>query len=167
VSLVSVVGKSGGNIFPMNLMGDLGNGYFAFALKDSRRAAHLVEDAGRLALSSVPIAQAPLAFQLAANHTRDSVEWEQLPFERIQSAKFGIPIPGFALRVREMEIENVQRVGSHTFFIARIVGDEKRASGEELCIIHGFYQHWRLRHSKVDLQASLVEDAMHKGLCGA
>lgn len=167
VSLVSVVGRAGSNIFPMNLMGDLGNGYFAFALKDSRRAAHLVEDAGRLAVSSVPIAQASLAFQLAANHKRDFVDWEQLPFEKTRSTQFGIPIPVFALRVREMEIETIQKIGSHSLFIARIVRDEERVSGEELCVIHGFYQHWRLRQSKIDLQSSLVEDAIHKGICGA
>src|SRR5271168_1640659 len=73
VSLVSLADEAGGNIFPMNLMGDLGNGYFAFALKDSRRAAHLVERTGRIALSSLPLSQAPLAYQLAVNHTKECV----------------------------------------------------------------------------------------------
>ena len=74
VSLVSLVGEGGWNIFPMNIMGDLDNGYFAFALKDSRRAAHLVELNGRIALSSVPLPQASVAYQFAVNHTKQFIE---------------------------------------------------------------------------------------------
>jgi hypothetical protein len=42
VVLVSVTLGNGGNIFPMNLMGPIGNGYFAFALNSRRRAALFV-----------------------------------------------------------------------------------------------------------------------------
>jgi flavin reductase (DIM6/NTAB) family NADH-FMN oxidoreductase RutF len=165
VSLVSVVGGSGGNIFPMNIMGDLGNGYFAFALKDSRRAAHLVECAGQLALSSVPLSHASLAYQLAINHTKDSIAWEQLPFATVCSATFGIPVPAFAKRVRELKVETIHRIGSHTLFIARIIADDRLASGPELCVIHGFYQYWRLRGHSAELQAALAGDSVNKGLC--
>lgn len=164
VSLVSVVGESGGNIFPMNIMGDLGNGRFAFALKDSRRAAHLVERAGHIALSSVPLSQAPLAYQLAANHFKQSIVWDQLPFATKMSTAFSIPVPAFTQRVREMEIEKVHRIGSHTFFVARIIRDERLTVGAELCVIHGFYQSWRLRGRSTELETSLVEDSSNKGL---
>lgn len=93
VCLGSVIADAGGNIFPMNLMGHLDDGYVAFALKDSRRAAHLVERAGRIAISSVPIAQAPFAFRLAVNHFKDSIDWEQLP-----SLRCGRPASEFRCR---------------------------------------------------------------------
>lgn len=162
VSLVSLVDESGGNIFPMNLMGDLGNGRFGFALKDSRRAAHLVEHAGRVAVSSVPLSQAPFVFQLAANHFKQSIVWDQLPFAIRPSTAFHIPVPVFTQRVREMEIEKVHRVGSHTFFVARIVRDESFTQTAGLCVIHGFYQAWRLRGRKAELRASLAEDLFNK-----
>jgi flavin reductase (DIM6/NTAB) family NADH-FMN oxidoreductase RutF len=162
VSLVSLVSEAGGNIFPMNIMGDLGNGYFAFALKDSRRAAHLVEETRRIAVSSVPLSKAPLAYQLATNHTKDSIEWEQLPFRTMTSMAFGIPVPNFAQRVRELEVKRVHPIGSHTFFVARIVSDKVLADGPGLCVIHGFYQAWRLRGNIAELNASLAEDALNK-----
>ena len=164
IALVSVVSDFGGNIFPMNIMGNLGNGYFAFALKDSRRAAHLVERAGHVALSSVPLSQARLAFQLAVNHVKDCIDWEQLPFATIKSAEFGIPVPAFTQRVREMEVEKVHPIGSHTLFIARIVRDERLTAEAELCVIHGFYQSWRLRGRNTELKAALIEDLVNKGL---
>jgi flavin reductase (DIM6/NTAB) family NADH-FMN oxidoreductase RutF len=162
VSLVSLAGEAGGNIFPMNIMGDLGHGHLAFALKDNRRAAHLVEDTGRIAVSSVPLSEAPLAYQLAINHTKNSIEWDQLPFRMMTSSVFEIPVPVFAQRVRELEVRKVHAIGSHTFFVARIVSDKVLSEGPGLCVIHGFYQAWRLRGHSAELKASLAEDAVNK-----
>jgi flavin reductase (DIM6/NTAB) family NADH-FMN oxidoreductase RutF len=162
ISLVSLVGEAGGNIFPMNIMGDLGNGYFAFALKDSRRAAHLVEGTGRIAVSNVPLSQAHLAYQLAVNHTKDFINWDQLPFTTMASTAFRIPVPVFARRIRELEVEKVHPIGSHTFFVARIVRDEVLSESPGLCVIHGFYQAWRLRGNSAALNASLAEDIFGK-----
>ena len=166
VSLVSVVGESGGNIFPMNIMGDLGNGYFAFALKDSRRAAHLVECAGQLALSSVPLSHAPLAYQLAINHIKDSIDWEQLPFATINVGHLWHSCPSFrADEYERLKVETIHRIGSHTLFIARIIADDRLTFGPELCVIHGFYQYWRLRGHSAELKAALAGDSVNKGLC--
>src|ERR1700676_4199932 len=94
--LGSLKGEAGGNIFPMNLLGDLGNDYFAFALKDSRRAAHLVERVGSIALSNVPLSLCSVAFKLAINHTKDSIDWNQLSFPLTLSKSLLIPVPASA-----------------------------------------------------------------------
>jgi hypothetical protein len=162
VVLLSLSGEAGGNIFPMNIMGDLDNGYFAFALKDSRLAAHLVERARRVALSSVPLSETSLAYQLGANHRKNAIDWDKLPFATRKSAAFQIPVPMFSQRVREMEIETVRKLGSHTFFVARVIHDEGFAGSVGLCIVHGFYQAWRLKGSRAELEASLAEDSLNK-----
>lgn len=166
VMLVSAAEQDAGNMFPMNLMGELGPDRLAFALKDSRRAAHLVERVRRVALSSVPISHSAFAFRLAVNHFKDSVPWHELPFPTKRSATFDIPVPVFTPRVREVEVEKVHRIGSHTLFVARVVHDERFAEAAELCVIHGFYQAWRLKRGRAELAASVREDSRHKGLCG-
>jgi hypothetical protein len=98
VSLVSHY-DAGGNIFPMNLMGELGGGYFAFALVDSREAAIGVESARRIAMSSVPFPQASLVFQLAPNHFRESVDLEQIALRdkelgELQHSRSGFHVAG-------------------------------------------------------------------------
>jgi hypothetical protein len=158
----SIVIAAGGNIFPMNLMGELGNGYFAFALKDSRRAAHLVEGAGRIALSNVPLPLCSIAFRLAINHTKEAIDWEELPFALKLSKEFRIPVPVLAPRVRELKVDRVHKIGSHTLFVARIISDEKYSDDLQVHMIHGFYQHWRLRGQREQLKASVVEDALNK-----
>jgi flavin reductase (DIM6/NTAB) family NADH-FMN oxidoreductase RutF len=140
VVLVSLASENGGNIFPMNLMGPVGSGYFAFALNSRRRAAQLVESARRVAISSVPFDQAAAARQMGRNHRRDTVNWSELPFRTTPSAAFGIPVPAFASRVREMEIEAVRKLGSHTLFVARIIRDEHWSDDPQFFMIHGLYQ---------------------------
>jgi flavin reductase (DIM6/NTAB) family NADH-FMN oxidoreductase RutF len=146
VVLVSAMHGDSGNIFPMNLFGNIGGGYFAFALNSFRKAAPLVERAGRVALSNIPLEDAGLARQLGRNHRLESVNWDELPFETTRSAVLGLPIPQFALRVREVEIEAVRKLGSHTLFFARLIRDERLGSDLQFCMVHGLYQAWRVRH---------------------
>jgi flavin reductase (DIM6/NTAB) family NADH-FMN oxidoreductase RutF len=144
VVLVSVMQGGSGNIFPMNLFGAIGNGYFAFALNSLRKAAPLVERAGRVAMSNIPFEHAGLARQLGKNHRLEFADWDELPFKTVPSAALGLPIPQFALRVREMEIEAVQKLGSHTLFFARLIRDERLGNSSQFYMIHGIYQAWRL-----------------------
>ena len=99
----------------------------------------------RIALSSVPIEQTSVAYQLGRNHNKKSVEADEIPFATTKSAAFALPVPCFALRVREMQIESVRTVGSHTLFLARTVEDCQLAEGLQLFFVHGFYQAWRCR----------------------
>ena len=143
VVLASVADGGMGTVFPMNLMGPIGNGYFAFALNSTKAVAPLVERTGKVALSCVPVEQAPLAYQLAANHKKPCFEWDQLSFATTRSTALGVPVPRFALRVREMEVQATRKVGSHTLFVARTIQDERWADGLQFFVVHGIYQTWR------------------------
>jgi flavin reductase (DIM6/NTAB) family NADH-FMN oxidoreductase RutF len=146
VVLVSAVWGDRSNIFPMNLLGSLSDGYFAFSLDSTRLAAPLVAGAGAVALSCIPVGQAGTAQQLGKNHKKESVAWGQLPFPTTPSTTLGIPVPCFASRVIELQLETTRNLGSHTLFVSRVVRDERRAAGEQYFMVHGIYQSWRLAH---------------------
>jgi len=146
VVLVSTVWGDRSNIFPMNLLGSLSDGYFAFSLDSTRLAAPLVAGAGTVALSGIPVGRAEVAQQLGKNHKKESVPWSQLPFSTTPSTALGIPVPCFASRVIELQLETTRNLGSHTLFVSRVVGDERRAAGEQFFMVHGIYQSWRLTH---------------------
>jgi flavin reductase (DIM6/NTAB) family NADH-FMN oxidoreductase RutF len=146
VVLVSVRHGEESNVFPMNLMGPISEGKFAFALNSTRHAAPIVVKARRAAISNVPLTEAGLAKGLGRNHLKTSIELCDLPFESRLSHTFGFPVPDFAVRVRELEIESSQRLGSHTFFIARLVHDEQLTVAQEFFYVHGIYQSWRVRN---------------------
>jgi len=127
-------------------MGPIGDGRFAFSLNSTRHAAPITGRAGRLAISNVPFEMAQLARQLGKNHYKDSIDMTQLPFTARTSPEFGLPVPDFAVRVREMEIEFQEKLGSHTFFITRLVHDERFSASPEFFYVHGIYQAWRIRN---------------------
>jgi hypothetical protein len=162
IGIGSVEDAAGGNIFILNLMGELGEGRFGFGLKNSRWPAHLVERTGRMALSNVPAQEGKAAFALTATHMVEKADWEKLPFGLRQSTRFNMRVPEFALRVRELEVESVRKMGSHNFFVAQVLSDERLAEGDELHALHGFYQAWRLRGSEEELRLALAQDTENK-----
>ncbi len=139
VALVTVIEGQSGNMFPMNLMGDIGDGYFAFGLNRHRAAAPLVDRVRRITLSNIPLEQAPIATKLSSNHRKPSIAWKDLPFETMQWNGTDTPVPAFALRVREMHVENVHLLGSHLLFVAKVAADTRFAEGPQWCSTHGFY----------------------------
>jgi flavin reductase (DIM6/NTAB) family NADH-FMN oxidoreductase RutF len=136
------------NIFPLNLIGQMGRDHVCFALNKSRPVTALVKRSGRIALSSTPVEQSSLAFQLAKNHRKDWVDWGQLPFQSVTSPTLGLPVPSFALRVRELEVNSAQEVGSHTLFVARVISDERWSDGLQFSMVHGIYHAWRMRKAR-------------------
>jgi hypothetical protein len=61
-----------------------------------------------------------------------------------------------------MEIMKVYGIGSHTFFVAQVVRDEFFSEELELCVVHGFYQAWRLTGRSAELRTSLAADSFSK-----
>jgi hypothetical protein len=143
VSLVSVMEKGVGNIFPMDLIGGFADGYFSLALHANSGPGPLMENSRRIALSDIPIEQIPLAYELGKNHNKISADWRRMAFATTTSPSFRLPVPQFSLRVREMQIETVRNMGSHKLFLARTIADQQWSDGLQPHFIHGFYQSWR------------------------
>jgi hypothetical protein len=163
IGLASAQENARGNMFPLNVMGQLDEGYFGFGLKDARSPAHLVDRARRIALSTIPMQYGDLGYKLGPNHSRkNGIEWSELPFATRPSPRFGIPIPDFSFRVREMEVEVQRKLGTHIFFVGRVVADERFSEGVDWCVIHGHYQAWRLKSRPGEIQSSMEEDARVK-----
>jgi len=129
----------------MDLIGPVSPRHFSLALHGTSTAVPLLERSQRLAMSSIPVEQASLVYELGKNHKRPSVDWARVPFATTPSPLFGFPVPCYSLRVREMEIEAVQTLGSHKLFLARTLQDQHWADGLQLFFVHGVYQARRLR----------------------
>ena len=143
VVLVSVVDGNVGSMFPMDLVGPIGKRHFSIALHTTSKPLPLIESSRRIALSSVPIEKMPLAYSLGKNHHKSSIDWTSLPFSMSRSCTLGLPIPDFSLRVREMEVVEVREMGSHAFFVCRLVKDYSLIDGLQFFQAHGLYEEWR------------------------
>jgi flavin reductase (DIM6/NTAB) family NADH-FMN oxidoreductase RutF len=138
VAFLSAVHDEGMNIFPINLFGTVGDAHLAFAL-NSKRQGPFISQLQHLALNSIPSTHTAVVRTLGKNHRRQSIDLQTLPFSFRSSKTFHIPVPDFAPRTRELQIEYVQPGGSHTFFLARVVSDEDHTELPEFHMIHGLY----------------------------
>jgi flavin reductase (DIM6/NTAB) family NADH-FMN oxidoreductase RutF len=153
VVLVSVTDGSLYNIFPMDLIGPVSSKGFCLALHNTSAPLPLLEHSRRIALSNVPIEQKTLAYNLGKNHSRPPFSKDLIPFDTVTSALFGLPVPRFAMRVREMQIVAIRPMGSHRLFVCEILEDRAYSSGLHLFVIHGLYQAWRQQRTPKDIFA--------------
>jgi flavin reductase (DIM6/NTAB) family NADH-FMN oxidoreductase RutF len=146
VVLVSVETAWHRNIFPMDLIGPLRrSGFFSLALRSTNVSAPMMRDVRRVALSGAPAHLKATVYQLAVHHKQPLDDWNALPFPVRPSRAFGIPVVAEAPRLQELAIVHSQEIGSHTFFLGRVVSDENPTPGMQLHHTAGFHQAWRRR----------------------
>jgi flavin reductase (DIM6/NTAB) family NADH-FMN oxidoreductase RutF len=145
VVLVCVANRDRGNVFPMNLLGDLGNDYFAFALNSRKQASPAVRRVQHLTVSTVPFDKKNIVRQLGKNHYQESIAWDELPLQLQHTHEFDVPSPEFAIRTKELQVLETLSLGSHDFFLAKTIRDLTKSSEQEFCMIHGFYSAYRNR----------------------
>jgi flavin reductase (DIM6/NTAB) family NADH-FMN oxidoreductase RutF len=147
VVLVSVAAPGHQNIFPMDLIGPLEHsGLFSLALRSTNVSIPVIRNAGRVALSSIPARMKAVVYKLSEHHKDPLQDWKALPFHVRPTREFGIPAVAEALRIQELSIVHSQEIGSHIFFLCRIVSDEDLADGVQLNHTPGFHQVYRRRH---------------------
>lgn len=147
VVLVSVDAPGHRNVFPMDLIGPLGrSGLFALALRSTNVSVPAMRRSRRVALSCMPATTKDAVYALSARHRQPLPDWAALPFPVRRSRMFGISAPAAALRIRELEIVHSEEVGSHTFFLGRVVSEEALVRDAQLHHTAGFHQAWRRRH---------------------
>jgi flavin reductase (DIM6/NTAB) family NADH-FMN oxidoreductase RutF len=139
VVLVSHHKDGRGNLFPMDLVGEAGAPCFLLGLHRTSPAIRSMAEAGKLAVSTVPLGWKKTVFGLGHNHREATVDWSTLPVKTHPSSQ-GIPVPAAALTVREVRIESIVETGSHVLFITTTETLERRGDGLQMCHTHGFYQ---------------------------
>ncbi len=137
VSLISVIDGGASDLFPMDLIGPVSSGQFLMALRSTSPAIPLMAHSRRLAVSALPAAFKQHAYALGKHHERMCVDWAALPFATRVSPEFGLPVPRDALFVRELEIQAVHTIHSHTFFVTDVVRQTLMSDGPAFCHMAG------------------------------
>jgi flavin reductase (DIM6/NTAB) family NADH-FMN oxidoreductase RutF len=144
VALVSVDDGANHNLFPMDLIGPLRDG-FTLALRNTSPSVTTMRGSRRVALSDVALRLQPTVYQLGKHHRVARIDWAQLPFPAAQSPQFGLTVPADAQRLREFVIDDWRELGSHTFFRCRQVSDQRLGDEPRLHHTCGLHRDWRQR----------------------
>jgi flavin reductase (DIM6/NTAB) family NADH-FMN oxidoreductase RutF len=147
VVLVSVDDGEASNLFPMDLIGPVGD-LFSLALRLTSPSVPTIRRSRRLALGDVAASERALAYRLGEHHRVSRIDWSQLP-EMVRSPQFGLRLPVGSLRMRECTVEAAVDIGSHAWFLCRVVSETAMAAGARLCHTSGIHSHYRARRAKV------------------
>lgn len=153
VVLVSVDSGSHSNLFPMDLIGPVGSDRFTLALRTTSASVEPMKEVRRVALSDVPASQHKTAYSLGAHHKNAQLDWGSLPFRLDRSAEFALPVPEWALRVRELTILDVRTVGSHTLFMTHARSDTVIRDDAQFFHTSGIHERFRQRRVQALPQA--------------
>lgn len=153
VVYASVDDGEASNLFPMDLIGTLGDG-FSLALRLTSPSVATLRRSRRVALGDVAAGDRALAYRLGEHHREVRIDWASVPVTLVDSGQFGLRLPARSLRIRECRIEQVADIGSHCWFLCRVVGETPLRTGARLCHTSGIHSHYRARIRQVPWSAT-------------
>jgi flavin reductase (DIM6/NTAB) family NADH-FMN oxidoreductase RutF len=148
VLLVSVDDGVNDNLFPMDLVGTLGE-RFTLSLRTTSPSVATMRASRRVALSDIALRLQHTVYGLGKHHRLARIDWSSLPFAAARSPEFGLRVPAEAQRLRECSIDGWQEVGSHCFFVCRVVSDRTLGSEPRLHHTCGIHRVYRERNGSV------------------
>jgi hypothetical protein len=113
VRIVSYTNPDYYNIFPMDLLGEVGSNRFAFGLRHSNKSLSKIIDDKRIVASEVSSAYKQTIYQLGTHHGSSPPALMDLPFLTMQSEQWSFHIPEWVLGYKEIKIKKVINLGSH------------------------------------------------------
>jgi flavin reductase (DIM6/NTAB) family NADH-FMN oxidoreductase RutF len=143
VYLVTVIDEGGDNLFPMDLVGPLGDELFLLALRRTSPSIAPMREGRRIVLSGMPARLKEAVYRLGAHHKEAGIDWRALELATRPSPLFGWPVPADALDGRELEVLQSEAIGSHVLFVTRVAGQARFGDEPQLCHVSDMYARWR------------------------
>lgn len=125
------------NIFPMDLLGEIGSHRYVFGLRHSNIALNKIIATGKLVVAEAPYTQKETIYRLGTHHSSVPPSLHTLPFKVAASKHHGFPIPEWALSYREINILKTINLGSHMLLWGATADpQELQAPSSHLYLLH-------------------------------
>ncbi len=109
------------DIFPVDLNGNIFNDYYMQSIKSTNKAVSIIKKTGVFCLSAVPFGKAELIYKLHELRKKERIGLRNLPFTAYESKELKIPVPDFAISVREFKVERAFENGLYTTFVMKSI----------------------------------------------
>lgn len=131
------------NMFPTDLHGPVGSGYYVGSLRHGGKATHQVEELKTIALSEVRATWCREAYSFGKNHMKDPGCADDFPLSPILSRENDLPLPESVVRYRELRTVDFIDRGIHRIHLYKTLHEDRVQEGPALAHIHSFYAQWR------------------------
>ena len=141
VRLVSFRDEDHYNIFPMDLLGEVGGDRYVFGLRHTNRTQQRIVKSGKIVVSEVPAAYEDIVYKLGKHHSDSPPAPGELPFKVKCTQGFKFYYPDFVYNYKEIQIRETFDMGSHLLMWGDIVQRVQVNEGEEHSYLIHFLQH--------------------------
>jgi len=144
ICLITVADNNLYNLFPTDLHGQINPHEYIISLRHEGKACQQVVNAGKIALSEMPVGAYKKVYALGKNHTKSLRDASDFDFGALQSGAFSFPLPKDVLSYKEMRLEKSFIHGIHKILLFKIVHEEKLIPDPEILThVHNTYATWR------------------------
>ncbi len=147
ISLLCLGDTNGYNIFPTDLQGAIGKGFYAGSLRIGSKACRQVEQFKKILVADMDVAAYRETYALGRNHMSGLQPLAILPVSGARSERWQLPVPTGATAYRELQWKYSWDTGIHRVHFYEVVTEkilDDKASN--LHHIHRYYAQWRLDH---------------------
>lgn len=123
VFLLSVRDADNFDIFPVDLTGNIFNDYFIQSIKSTNQGISIIKKTSTICLSAVPYSQAGLIYKHHTQRRKEGIDLRKLSFSTSESRMLKIPVPDFAINVREFRVEKIFENGLYTSFLIKCLNE--------------------------------------------
>ena len=126
------------NIFPMDLLGDIGRQKrYVFGLRHTNVALQMILETGKLVVAEVPREFKNTVYELGKHHSSSPPSPDDLSFKVIETKTFRFFVPEWVESYKEVRIIRTINMGSHMLLWGEIVSEERlKGSSEHLFLVH-------------------------------
>jgi hypothetical protein len=146
ISLITLRDGDAMNMFPTDLHGPTGSGYYLSSLRHGGNACGQVLKLKTVVLSDVQAEWYRYAYDLGKNHMQRPTGPEHFKLAPHATQRFGLPLPEPVLRYRELTVTDYFDAGIHRIILYRIETDVNVAPGKRLSHLHQYAVQWRVDH---------------------
>lgn len=147
ISIISLGSEGLYNMFPTDLHGNAGKGYYVDSLRKAGKACSQVLALKKIVKTDVELSARNEAFAMGKNHMQEPADVNAFVVEGFSSLHH-LPLPGGAVAYKEMELYHNVEIGIHRVLIFKVQHEEVlHADKPVLACTNSHYMQWRIDHS--------------------
>jgi hypothetical protein len=148
ISIITVGGDQGHNMFPTDLHGPLTASAYAGSLRINGKACAQVQQHGQIVISNVRPYWHTQTYALGKNHMKDLHSLPENTIHTKCSDLFQLPLPVAVTEYKELQLEDYIDAGIHRIFfygvVNQVIVDD---ATPRLTHVHRYYLQWRQNHA--------------------
>ena len=146
ISIITITDGYSMNMFPTDLHGPVGKGFYCSSLRIGGKANEQVQKIKKIVLSEVTASSFAETYHMGKNHMRDLQDSDKFQIDQNKSECYKFPLPEHVFTYRELRQFDFLDHGIHRMHFYEVVNVWAGVENSKLAHIHQYFAQWRLNN---------------------